>query len=140
MPPLNFKKKLVNFMTGNECLASALALMYCNEEDSGEYAGMALPVLNLLIAETFAINNSLREAAGLDPLVSIPSINSLNDEIPCQERILRIVLPYGLAGALMGEDDAALSTQYKNKYEYERVVSCRAGYADVTDSYLGEDA
>ena len=32
-------------MTGNECLATALALMYCEAEDSGDYAGMALPVL-----------------------------------------------------------------------------------------------
>jgi hypothetical protein len=122
-------------MTGTDLLNLALPLMFAT--DSTEYQAAAIPVINLLLADCFESNNSIRIFNGDAELTEIPSIAALSEELPYEDAINRKVLPFGLAGYLYAEDDATISTLRMNKYEYEKANNYKCAYEEIED--LTED-
>lgn len=124
-------------MTAKNILDAALPLMGVEISEEESYTADFIPVLNILLAEAFDVNNSIRAAAGQEELTDIPSIAELDDAVPYDAKLCRMVLPYGAAGILYFEDNAALATQYKQKYEYELGQSAKAVYTQI-DNYYGD--
>jgi hypothetical protein len=130
-------------MTAKNILDTALALI--NEDVSAAniaateaaYQDQFILTLNLLLAETFDANNSMLASKGQTELISIPSIAALTDTMPYDDIVCKKVLPFGIAGQLCVEDNPALSTQYKNKYEYEKTNCYKANYYQI-DNYYGD--
>ena len=87
-------------MTGTQLLASAAALIH--EANPSDYDGFALSFINILLAETYDVNNRLRLAAGDVELTSIPQLTALTDTITTKrKRFVFNPLPYGLAVKLI---------------------------------------
>ena len=126
-------------MTANDVLNTTLTLMFADLSEADDYKSPFISVLNLLLAETFELNNSIRLADGLDVLTDIPEVSELTDVMTYEEGLCRAVLPFGAAGMLMTEDNAAAAAQYKNKYEYEKANAYKAEYSVICDANLEDE-
>lgn len=124
-------------MTGSQLLARALALLATSGAEAPEYADAALPLVNLLLAETFGADNALRAAAGAAEAAAPQSIGALSEALPCDERLAAAALPYGLAARLLlGDDDAARAAVFHNLY-VAAVADCQTGVRGDCDLYAG---
>ena len=102
-------------MTGTQLLASAAALF--NDSNPADYNAIALPSLNILLAETFEINNRLRAAAGKALLTSILQLTALTEAITYEDKLVMMAMPYGLAEKLIMDDrDSSLWNVFHMKY------------------------
>lgn len=104
-------------MTGNDLLTRAMAL-YAETDTSDEDArALAVPYINMVLAETFDTNNRIRQRRGLDPLEDIPEIAALSDEIVYENHLVKLALPYGLASKLyFDEDDNSRLSMFLQEY------------------------
>ena len=102
-------------MTGTQLLASAAALF--NDTNSADYNTIALPSLNILLAETFDVNNRLRAAAGKALLTSILQLTALTEAITYEDKLVMMAMPYGLAEKLIADDqNSGLWNVFHMKY------------------------
>ena len=85
-------------MTGNEVLKLAYDLMSEEESSNTEFTGYAPGILTVLLAETFPLNNGLRESRGLAPMEEMPTVTAetMDRELTYEPEVQRTVLPYGL--------------------------------------------
>lgn len=122
-------------MTADNIFDAVLMLMFAGADEKAEYQAQYISALNLTLAETFEANNSIRASKGLAELAEIPTITAPANIVPYEDTICRRVLPYGIAGQMMSEDNASQAMQYKNKYEYEKANSYKAAYTEIIDHY-----
>ena len=112
-------------MDGNELLKRAMALYGEIDTSDEDNRTLAVPQINMLLAEVFEVNNRMREHAGKEKLEAVPEISSLSDTIECEDKLLRLALPYGLAAMLYfgEEDNDGRLSMFKQEYA-ERVNQC----------------
>lgn len=112
-------------MDGNELLKRALALFAETDSTDEDHQRLALPYINLLLAEVFEVNNRIRRQAGKQPLAAVPELASLGETIDCEEPLLRLALPWGLAARLYFDesDDNARLNMFLQEYA-DRVNRC----------------
>ena len=111
-------------MDGNELLKRAMALYAETDTNDEDSKALAVPYINMVLAETFDVNNRMREYAGKEPLESIPEIASLDDTIQYEDKLVKLALPYGLASKLyFDEDDNPRLTMFLQEYA-DRVNQC----------------
>lgn len=122
-------------MTADKILSAALTLMFGTDQNAAEYSPYFLNTANLLLSENFSLNNALRALKGKEPLLDIPQITSLYDDIVYEDEFTLAILPYGVAGYIYTDDDKSIGQAYKNKYEYERARIIKSGYEDIKDVY-----
>ncbi len=104
-------------MTAQELLTSAIALFFENANRWQSDPATALVHINMVLAETFTINNRLRRKAGLNELENIPKLTQLTEQVPYEEELTRQVLPYGLAAKLYFEqEDNSRLTLFLQEY------------------------
>lgn len=109
-------------MTANELFYAAMALFY--ENNSEVHQDYVKGLINVLLAECFDVNNRLRRRAGKEELTRIPRIGDMMDEIPYEEMLVRLALPYGLAAKLFFEEgDNPRLTYFLQEYA-QRVDRC----------------
>jgi hypothetical protein len=102
-------------MTGTQLLASAAALIH--EANPSDYDGFALSFINILLAETYDVNNRLRVAAGSAVLTVIPQLTALTETLTYENKLVMMALPYGLAEKLIVDDrDSSLWNMLHSKY------------------------
>ena len=105
-------------MTADDIFNTVLGLMFCTKEEKADYESSFIPMLNIVLAETFHMNNARRMGSGKEELSSIPEVKKLSDEIEYEDIILRKTVPYGVAGMLYAEDDdTGMGNYYREKYE-----------------------
>lgn len=111
-------------MTGSELLQRALALFAETDTSDADYQALAIPHINMVLAETFEVNNRLRKMAGKDAFDTVPEIGALSDSIEYEDKLVRLALPYGLAEKLyFDEENNARLSMFKQEYA-ERVNQC----------------
>ena len=112
-------------MTANELFQAASALYGETDTTDEDNRALAVPQINMLLAETHEVNNRMREQAGKEVLKDIPSIATLDEEIPYETKLVRLALPYGLAAMLYfgEEDNDGRLSMFKQEYA-ERVNQC----------------
>ncbi len=104
-------------MTAANLLDSALAILATSRAQSPEYTDYALPLINLLLAETFECNNSIRAYKGLETLSEVYAVAELGEKLACEQELARVALPLGLCARLvMDDDDMAKAAYYHNQY------------------------
>jgi len=109
-------------MTGKELLVRALALFA--ETETTDYEALALPYIDMVLAETFDTNNRIRTAAGKAVLTEMPELASLADTLPYEDKLVKLALPYGLAAKLyFDEEDNPRLTMFNQEYA-DRVNRC----------------
>lgn len=102
-------------MTGTEIFKIAMSLMMDDAEE--DYKPFALTLLNVLLIETFDVNNGLRSWNGLEHLPQVPSMSDLDGVCPYEAQLTGAALPFGLAAKLIFDDGdmnkmATLYNQY----------------------------
>lgn len=113
-----------------------LPLMGERSETAASYREQALPVINIITADCFNINNSLREALNKPVLLEIPYFTTFDDEIPYEPEILINVMPYGVGARLVIDDGEAdklgfLEANYADRYNQYK----HTAYVDYEDHY-----
>ena len=84
-------------MTGLQIYNMASAMLY---EDTGtniKEERYSVHFLNRLIAEAYMVEQNMREAEGSELLTEIPWVDTIEQEIPYHEQMLRTAFVYGLA-------------------------------------------
>ncbi|MBR5559010.1 MAG: hypothetical protein IKU72_02040 [Oscillospiraceae bacterium] len=109
-------------MTVYELLTAAAALFF--ETDLSAYSEIALPFVNMILNECFEANNRIRRRSGKESLTTVPVLTSLYEQVPYEERLVRLALPYGLAAKLIyDEQDSARMNYFLSEYA-NRVNQC----------------
>lgn len=125
-------------MTLDALFKRTLSLMGADYDEESDYRPKLVDTLNILLAENFDLNNSLRENAGEEPLAVIPSYTELqlSETLTYDDRITVGMLPYGIAGNLLIADGSnVLGDKRLSKYEYEREHLKPVVFTDVDDIY-----
>lgn len=112
---------------------SAVTLMFGEEADRIDYQPFYINILNILIAENYHANQTLRRMRGKEEMTAIPYIVSMEDDLDYEDEFTRQILPYGVAGYIYTDDDKSMGSEYKNKYEYEKNKILAVKYEEVTD-------
>lgn len=120
-------------MTADDIFTDVMALMFGEEGDKDQYPPF-LSMLNIVLAETYDLNNAWRRMTGKDGLTQIPLIEQLTDEVDYEPRLLRMVIPYGVAGMLYAEDDdTGMGDYYRSKYEAAKSAAAFAEFTEVDE-------
>lgn len=122
-------------MKAQDIFNTAVTLMFGEEADRADYQPFYINILNILVAETYYANQTLRRMRGKAEMTSIPYISNMSDDLEYEDEFTRQILPYGIAGYIYTDDDKSLGSEYKNKYEYEKNKILATTYEDVTDVY-----
>lgn len=123
-------------MTGQECYEVTLVLLFEKGYDTTDYDEAALPMLNLMLAEAFPIENSIRMGAGREALKDIPFLKALADPLPYDDRLCRVAFPYGLAAKLVYDDnDMGKVSFFQSQYVSFANECARAVLDEVEDVY-----
>ena len=78
----------------------------------------AIPLMNVLLSQLYELDIALR-GGKLCPGAIIPQVTSLEDLLPFSEAILYTVLPLGLAGLLLMEEEAERGRFFLQLYHTE---------------------
>ena len=115
-------------MTANALFDYVLALMFSGENEKTELQKQFLATLNIFLAELLDKENGFRE----EPLNTAPVIASITETVDYDKKLLAL-LPYGIAGTMLAEDDPNIAVQYKNKYEELKAQAITCRFVEVTD-------
>lgn len=117
-------------MTANALFDYVLALMFSGENEKADTSiqRQFIATLNILLAELFDKENGMREK----PLEAVPVVATLSDKVDYNKKILAL-LPYGIAGTMLAEDDPNIAVQYKNKYEEMKAQCIVCEFVEVRD-------
>ena len=115
-------------MTANALFDYVLALMFSGENEKTELKKQFLATLNIFLAELFDKENGFRK----EPLKAVPVIADTDETIDYNEKLLAL-LPYGIAGTMLAEDDPNIAVQYKNKYEEMKAQAVVCRFVEVTN-------
>lgn len=120
-------------MTGQEVLKLALDLLY---EETDEYDGYAVSLLNMMISELFETENNIRRAEGREELDAVPFLAALGDEIRYDERLTRGAMPFGLASCIVLDDNDMPRVSYFRQLYVNAVNSfAKSAPETVVDIY-----
>lgn len=104
-------------MTGQQIYELASSFLYEIDGEDEDSKRFAVGFINILLQETLACENSIRECEGVEILKEAPYITSLTDEIPYSAQLTRVALPYGVASWFFQEAlDNFQAENYRSKY------------------------
>lgn len=121
-------------MTVYELYKKALNVMF-EKPNSKVYENYYLTHINLLLANVFDINNTIRNKNGLVSLDVVPVMTNDNDEIPYEDIVLNEILPWGLAAQFSIDDDLNKYSIYNTNFINACFKHERAIVAEVDDVY-----
>jgi len=106
-------------VTGNDVLKSAMALMTGDPDmaPTTQQAKAALASINTMLADLFAVNNSLLLADGLPALAAAPTVTALGDALPYRDELTRNTMHFGLARDLGLPRNHSNLAYYADSYE-----------------------
>ena len=126
-------------MTGNDVLSAALALIAEDQDNAGDYRETALILLNLMMPELHELNNNMRIAGGLSEREEILSLGDMTGDIDLDERIVREILPFGLAAKLVLDDDLTKASYFNNEFIEKKSTLARTSVVSITDAWGKEE-
>ena len=104
--------------------------------DTKEYEVRTIGILNNLIDIVYPASDTFEyEARGKRP--ALPDIKEFTDELDLDARILRDVLPNGLAAKLLSEENPSLANYFQQCFE-QSLAQARAGVPARFESIDGE--
>ena len=121
-------------MTNHELYKESLNVMF-EKPNSKVYENYYKTHINLLLANVFDINNTIRVKNGKEPLEEIPFVSNDDDVIPYEEITLREILPWGLAAQFSVDDDLNKYTIYNTNFVNACFKHERAVVTDIGDVY-----
>lgn len=114
-------------MTGLQIYNLAKAKLY---EDTGiniPEERYSVHFLNQTLAETFSVENNIRESNGEELLNSIPWITKIEDEIPYHEELTRTAFVYAVAEHYWQEELDTYQAEVCHGRYLQAVNDCKRG-------------
>lgn len=108
-------------MTVNEVYERGISHLPEVPNDNPDLKNYILNWVNEMLAETFHIENSIRKYFGTELLTEPQVVNSLDDEIEYNWRLVYTAFPYGIAAQAFIDDD---NDYRSNKYGQQYVLRC----------------
>ena len=103
--------------TADRIFDDVVGLCFWETADKADYQAVFVKQMNVILAECFDANNSLRRKRGKAELKEIPEITELEDSPGYEDYFERMVIPYGVASLIYVEDDeSGISNVYRAKY------------------------
>ena len=100
--------------------------------DTNEYRVRTIGILNVLLDAVYPASDTFRmNEDGTRPYVD--DVVSFTDELDLDARILREVLPYGLAAKLLSEENPKLANYFQQSYE-EALATARYSRPAIIES------
>lgn len=84
-----------------------------------DYDSYSPPLLDSLLVEALPYENAIRAQRGDEELTSVPEITTIDSTVlDWDDRITRVALPWGLAAALLFDDEnrKAESVMFRNEF------------------------
>ena len=84
-----------------------------------DYDSYSPPLLDSLLVEAFPYENAIRAQRGDEELTSVPEVTTIDSTVlDWDDRITRVALPWGLAAALLFDDEnrKAESVMFRNEF------------------------
>lgn len=104
-------------MTGRQLYEQALILLGMEQENVPYLEEMAPGCINQMLSDRLYEHNALCRAQGTDGFSTAPELDSMDDDIPYDEMLVRECFPYGLAALLIAEDDRTMFNWLMSEYE-----------------------
>lgn len=130
----------------NDIYNKALVLMDAqSDNDTSEYQLKSVPILNTLCNDLYPFSDTLVEPDSPNRHPVCPEIESLSDEMALDDKICRQIMPWGLAGLLLMDENPSTAQFLWSRYEelfeqLKRGVGERInGSSDIIDVYGGGD-
>lgn len=124
-------------MTAKKILACSLALLGIPEGDAGFLKTSALTAITAASCELFAVNNAMRTERGKQPLEQAVQVSSLEDEVDYELNVIYGAMIYGVAAALVAEDDLQRAVYFRNLYVAGAADCTRVVKSGILDVYGG---
>jgi hypothetical protein len=117
-------------MTGLDLLKNAIGLI--DETDTTPYEDTVVPKINLVLAETFDLNNHRRHEKDKYALTEVPTITAIGDTLTYETELLLRVLPLGLLCRLyVSEGNIPILAMYQQEYA-KAIAEAERGIATST--------
>lgn len=127
-------------MTVNELFTITAGVMGSTTENASSYVPTLIPQVNMILAQTFNLENNNRAYYGLDLLTTIPSVSSISDILTYQDGILRRVIPWGLAQLFaLSDDDIVRSQFFETRFADAVRLESKFIAQDIEDVFAGEE-
>ncbi len=106
-------------MTGRQLYEQAVVLLGLEPEQAAYLETFVSGCINQLLSDRMYEQNALRRSqdTGARMLTAAPALDSLEDEIPYEEMLVRECFPYGLAALLVAEEDHTMFNWMMSEYE-----------------------
>ncbi len=118
--------------TVDRLLGNAMKLMGEPAKYDKNYSEFAVECANAVIADCWVVNNSMREAAGLEPYDFYPVMKERSEIIPYEFECLQNIMVYGMAFWLLYQDEDNDKASVMNQiYEANKLRWSKAIYTDV---------
>lgn len=125
-------------MTVNDIMKGALAI--CGEGAPAPYLSVfGVPWANLLMADSFEIEQNIRRAKGCPLLERLPVLGSLSDEVPYDEKLVSAAFVFGFASLIADAgSDRELGAELRARYMLAAQNAAKAYEHAISDCY-GEE-
>lgn len=120
-------------MTGTACYHAALNLLSETPNSGVYYEQFALSAINQLLANSLREINAKRTLDGDAPYAAPPYMETLSDEIPADDYLVRECFPYGLAALLVADDDKAKFNWAAAEYTDRLLHHCPAHLTGIQE-------
>lgn len=123
-------------MTVKECFERAMSFIPEKAEENPELMEHAVTWANVLLSDTVNYENIYRRVHSLPEIDSVPTVGSLEDEIPYNSRMVAAAFPYGMARWIFRDnEDVAGSHEYYQLYTVALTEATPLEYCEMEDVY-----
>jgi hypothetical protein len=123
-------------MTVQQLFNLTIGMMGMDSSNATTYEGPFIPQLNVILAQTFMLENNVRTKKALDLLTAYPTMDGMTNDLTYQDELLLRVVPWGVAQLMsLTDDDYVKAGFYGARFadEYNRASQLIATV--VTDYY-----
>lgn len=113
----------------------ALALLGEDEARARVYKKNALALINQLLAQCIGVENSLREASGVEALEKAQRVESFDDVIIYDENFVSAAMPYGLASLLCSDEDKVTANAMAREFDRIKRKYSVVTFGDIANAY-----
>lgn len=127
-------------MTAQQLFDLAVGRMGISPANATSYNDTIVAQINTVLAETFSLENNVREFKEVAVLTTIPEITLLTDVLTYQDEVLKNVCAWFLCQQLAVSDgEFALSNYFGDKYEQGKKMTKKFISSEIKDYYSGEE-
>lgn len=127
-------------MTGQQLFDLSVGRMGISPSNATSYSDTIITQINGVLAETFTLENNVREYKAITVLTAIPQITLLSETLTYQDDVLKNVVSWALCQQLaVSDSEFALANYFGDKYEAGKRMTKKLIATEIVDFASGEE-